>query len=86
MTCKKEAIDVVKNLPLKVYHNRGTFCFQSYKLNRRFYFIISISEPWFLPKIDRNYLSKMTLIGWLFIYFGWDNEYLIKAYYKGVDL
>lgn len=55
-----------------ITHIRATFCLLSYPKNRLYVVQFSLKDPWFLPRIDRNYLNNPnnTLIGWLFFYVG----------------
>ena len=62
-----------KDLRKRLFYDGWTFGFVSDK--RVYYIQFSFEKPWLIPKIDRNYLDgSMTLVGWLFLYFGWNNK------------
>ena len=69
-------------MEIKFYRKKFTFSMWIYyKKNNEYKFIapviqFSFVEPWYYPKIDRNYKGiNLWLCGWLCVYFGF--------YYKG---
>lgn len=58
---------------MRVIRKRATFCFVTKK--RDYVLQFSTKKPWLLPKSDRKFMDgKLTLFGWLFVYFGWWNK------------
>lgn len=58
---------------MKIKRLKTTFMFTT---NKNKYFLqFSLKDPWIFPKKDSKFLNgKITLYGWLFIYFGYSNK------------
>lgn len=60
---------------MKIIRVRTTFAFIFSKSRKIYVVQISLRNPWWIPKCDKQYLhDKYTLYGWLFFYFGWVND------------